>query len=243
MSIQKAAYAMSKAIDPFEEYLRKKKVELLERKYRDPAEGDTARPAGIPPDEDPELAARLRQEAEDFLQSGQSAGLQAFQNAQDIGEDEVLEIKDALDDVFEHDEPVPQTVDENDDAGDTFVSFFKQVQDEYEEKPVCDNVSCLPPDPGTQEIAAGTDIDVMMPADLRGAAVEVALDEPEEMVEHDASDDSRLDLEAILIDGAKKQDLAKRVDVLCRLVAKLCERFGLPESEIIEALIKGGLEF
>jgi len=236
---------MGKAIDPFEEYLRKKKVELLERKYREPEGGGGAapRPAGIPPDEDPELAARLREEAEDFLQSGQSAGLQAFQHAQDIGEEEVEEIKDALDDVFEQDAPVPQTVDESDDAGDTFVSFFKQVQEEYDEKPVCDNVSCLPPDPGTQEIAPGADIDVMMPADLRGAAVEVALgDEEEALAVRDASD-TRLDLEAILVDGAKKQDLEKRVDVLCRLVAKLCERFGMPESEIIEALIKGGLEF
>ncbi|MCK6460571.1 MAG: hypothetical protein L6Q95_11845 [Planctomycetes bacterium] len=237
---------MSKAIDPFEEYLRKKKVELLERKYRDPSADGSAsslRPVGIPPDEDPEVDARLREEAEDFLQSGQSAGVQAFQSAQDIGQDEVEEIKDALDDVFEQDAPVPQTVDENDDAGDTFVNFFKQVQEEYDEKPVCDNVACLPPEPGTQEIAAGTDIDVMMPADLRGAAVEVALDEePAEFPGHDASD-TRLDLEAILVDGAKRQDLAKRVDVLCRLVAKLCDRHGLPESEIIEALIKGGLEF
>jgi hypothetical protein len=235
---------MTKAIDPFEEYLRKKKVELLERKYRDPGdprEQKPERPGSIPPDEDPAVDARLREEAEDFLQSGQSAGLQAFQSARDISEDKVEDIKDALDDVFEQDAPVPQTVDENDDAGDTFVSFFKQVQEEYDEKPVCDNVACLPPDPGAQEVAPGTDLDVMMPADLRGAAVEVALDDGE-AGQAEASD-TRLDLEAILVDGAKKQDLAKRVDVLCRLVAKLCDRFGLPESEVIEALIKGGLEF
>jgi len=237
---------MGKAIDPFEEYLRKKKVELLERKYRDPAVDGSAvvpRPAGIPPDEDPEIDARLREEAEDFLQSGQSAGLEAFQNAQDIGEDEVEEIRDALDDVFQQDAPVPQTVDENDDAGDTFVSFFKQVQEEYDEEPVCDNVACLPPDPGTQEIDSGLDVDVMMPADLRGAAVEVALDDGSAAFDETGVSDRRLDLEAILVDGAKKQDLEKRVDVLCRLVAKLCEQLGLPESEIIEALIKGGLEF
>ncbi|MFI5403994.1 MAG: hypothetical protein ACHQ1G_13730 [Planctomycetota bacterium] len=236
---------MTKAIDPFEEYLRKKKVELLERKYRDPAEdGDPSadRPGSIPPDEDPEVDARLREEAEDFLQSGQSAGVQAFQSARNISDDKVEDIKDALDDVFEQDVPVPQSVNENDDAGDTFVSFFKQVQEQYDEKPVCDNVACLPPDPGTQEIAHGTDIDVMMPSDLRGAAVEVALDDDEGAVAGGSSD-TRLDLEAILVDGARKQDLAKRVDVLCRLVAKLCDRFGLPESEIIEALIKGGLEF
>jgi hypothetical protein len=237
---------MSKAIDPFEEYLRKKKVELLERKYREPSADGSAsslRPVGIPPDEDPEVDARLREEAEDFLQSGQSAGLQAFQHAQDIGEEEVEEIKDALDDVFEQDAPVPQTVDQNDDAGDTFVNFFKQVQEEYDEKPVCDDVACLPPDPGTQEIAPGTDIDVMMPSDLRGAAVEVAFDEEDPPLPVHEASDTRLDLEAILVDGAKRQDLAKRVDVLCRLVAKLCDRFGLPESEVIEALIKGGLEF
>ncbi len=237
---------MGKAIDPFEEYLRKKKVELLERKYRDPsAEGSASslRPVGIPPDEDPEVDARLREEAEDFLASGKSAGVQAFQSAQDIGQDEVEEIKDALDDVFERDAPVPQTVDENDDAGDTFVNFFKQVQEEYDEKPVCDNVACLPPEPGAQEIAPGTDIDVMMPADVRGAAVEIAFDEEDPALPAQSASDTRLDLEAILVEGAKRQDLAKRVDVLCRLVSKLCERFGLPESEIIEALIKGGLEF
>jgi len=237
---------MAKAIDPFEEYLRKKKVELLERKYRDPSASGSAsslRPVGIPPDEDPEVDARLREEAEDFLQSGQSAGMQAFQNAQDIGEDEVLEIKDALDDVFEQDVPVPQTVDQSDDAGDTFVNFFKQVQEEYDEKPVCDNVACLPPDPGTQEIAPGTDVDVMMPEELRGAAVEVAFDEDGAELPAHGSSDTRLDLEAILVEGAQRQDIGKRVDVLCRIVAKLCERYGLPESEIIEALIKGGLEF
>lgn len=236
---------MTKAIDPFEEYLRKKKVELLEKKYRDPADEaapSAERPGSIPPDEDPEIDARLREEAQDFLQSGQSAGLQAYQSAQGISEEKVEDIKDALDDVFEQDVPVPQSVNENDDAGDTFVSFFKQVQEQYDEKPVCDNVACLPPDPGTQEVAPGTDLDLMMPADLRGAAVEVALDD-EDAVAGAGASDTRLDLEAILVDGAKKQDLAKRVDVLCRLVAKLCERFGLPESEIIEALIKGGLEF
>ena len=236
---------MPKAIDPFEEYLRKKKVELLERKYRDPADGaapSAERPGSIPPDEDPDVDARLREEAVDFLQSGQSAGVHAFQSAQGISEEKVEDIKDALDDVFEQDVPVPQSVNENDDAGDTFVSFFKQVQEQYDEKPVCDNVSCLPPEPGTQEVASGTDLDLMMPADLRGAAVEVALDDEDASAGTGASD-TRLDLEAILVDGAKKQDLAKRVDVLCRLVAKLCDRMGLPESEVIEALIKGGLEF
>lgn len=240
---------MTKAIDPFEEYLRKKKVELLERKYRDPAEGGATaapsaeRPGGIPPDEDPEVDARLREEAVDFLQSGQSAGMEAFQQARGISDDKVEDIKDALDDVFEEDVPVPQTVDENDDAGDTFVSFFKQVQQEYDEPPVCDNVSCLPPDPGTAAPDPGMDLDVMMPAELRGAAVEVALDEGEPGLMDAEASDTRLDLEAILVDGARKQELGKRVDVLCRLVAKLCDRFGLPESEIIEALIKGGLEF
>jgi hypothetical protein len=31
--------------------------------------------------------------------------------------------------------------------------------------------------------------------------------------------------------------------VLCRLVGKLVERTELPESEIVEALIKSGVEF
>ena len=141
---------MGKAIDPFEEYLRKKKVELLEKKYRDPAadgaKPSSERPGSIPPDEDPEVDARLREEAVDFLQSGQSAGVQAFESASSISPEKVEDLKDALDDVFEQDVPVPQTVNENDDAGDTFVSFFKQVQEEYDEKPVCDNVACLPPD-------------------------------------------------------------------------------------------------
>jgi hypothetical protein len=235
---------MGKAIDPFEEYLRKKKVELLERKYRD-NEPDAApaapRPPGVPPDEDPEVAARLHEEMEDFLQSGQSAGAEAFQTAQGISDDKVDEIKDALEGVFEDDGPAPQTVDENDDAGDTFVSFFKQVQEEYDETPVCDDVSCLPPDDAP--FGGGNDADIVIPSDLQGASVEIAYEEEEEVAPaHDASD-RRLDLEAILVEGAKKQDLAKRFDVLCRLVVKLCERTGLPESDIIEACIKGGLEF
>ena len=35
----------------------------------------------------------------------------------------------------------------------------------------------------------------------------------------------------------------RRIEVLCRLVAKLVERTELPESEIVEALIKSGVEF
>jgi len=235
---------MTKAIDPFEEYLRKKKVELLERKYRDGDASQTPlpRPSGPPTDEDPDVEARLREEMDDFFQSGQSAGVQAFQQAQDIGEDKVEEIKDALDDVFENDVPAPQTVDENDDAGDTFVSFFKQVQEEYDETPVCDDVSCLPmedgspppPPPAKEEVA---------PAELRGAAVEIAFDDTEHEEALPEPGDRRLDLEEILVEGARKQDLEKRVDVLCRLLAKVVKRSGLPESEIIEALIKGGLDF
>jgi hypothetical protein len=231
---------MGKAIDPFEEYLRKKKVEKLERKYRDaPEEGKppaAARPPGVPPDEDPQIAAKLREEMEDFLQSGKSAAVQAFQNAQHISDDKVDEIKDALEGVFEDDAPAPQTVDRNDDAGDTFVSFFKQVQEEYDEREVCDDVSCLPPDDSPLGSTHEADL-------LRGASVEIAYDEDEGADAPPDASDRRLDLEAILVEGARKQDLAKRFDVLCRLVVKLCERTGLPESDIIEACIKGGLEF
>jgi hypothetical protein len=101
---------MTKAIDPFEEYLRKKKVELLEKKYRDPADEaapSAERPGGIPPDEDPEIDARLREEAKDFLQSGQSAAVQAYQSARDISEEKVEDIKDATSIGLTRESPAP----------------------------------------------------------------------------------------------------------------------------------------
>jgi hypothetical protein len=118
---------MSNANDPFEEYLRKKKVELLENKFktRTDDDGDYR-----PPTEDPEASARLEEEVADFMNTASTAGAQHFSEAgSGISDDKVGEIRDALDDVFEVDENAPST--ETQDAG--FVDFFKQVRTEYVE--------------------------------------------------------------------------------------------------------------
>ena len=63
---------MSKAIDPFEEFLRKKKVKMLEEKFR--RERAAEEDAAVDEEED----ARLREEMDDFFESGQNAGAELF---------------------------------------------------------------------------------------------------------------------------------------------------------------------
>ena len=59
-----------------------------------------------------------------------------------------------------------------------------------------------------------------------------------------ATADSRLNVAEILSAPIKdEKELGQRVDLLCRLMAKLVERLDIPESEIIEVLIKSGVEF
>ena len=70
---------MSKAADPFEEYLLKRKVEILEEKFRKQTETpdveDEEGKDGVPhAQEDPEVAARLKEEMEEFFDAGQSSG-------------------------------------------------------------------------------------------------------------------------------------------------------------------------
>ena len=56
------------------------------------------------------------------------------------------------------------------------------------------------------------------------------------------SAEGRLDLNDILTPPADDAELVQRVELLGRLVAKLVERMKLPENEIIEVLIKAGVE-
>ncbi len=86
---------MSRAIDPFEEFLRKKKVKMLEEKFR----RDRAAAEGAAEDEE-EGDARLQEEMDDFFESGQNAGAELFGKVKDLSHEKVDEIKDALEDVF-----------------------------------------------------------------------------------------------------------------------------------------------
>ena len=82
---------MSKAIDPFEEFLRKKKVKMLEEKFR----RDRAAEEEAAEGED-EGDTRLQEEMDDFFESGQTAGAELFSKAKDLSDEKVDEIKDAL---------------------------------------------------------------------------------------------------------------------------------------------------
>jgi len=55
--------------------------------------------------------------------------------------------------------------------------------------------------------------------------------------------DSRLSLNDILTPPQDDEELRQRVELLGRLVARLVERVKLPENEIIEVLIRSGIEF
>jgi len=282
---------MTRAIDPFEEFLRKKKVEMLEQRYRgDPprppagsggAAGGTGIGIGAPAtadeeealviaDDDPEAEARLRVEMDDFFLASQSAGAQLYTKVDTgISNDKVDEIRDALDDVFEEDAPAPQTEDNN----DTFVNFFRQVQERYEDEigpasaapaapadvrvratvppaapePKIDGRSAHAPTGSPLSAAAAATVAAADPApETAGGAMDALAElarEEAEVTRPRARSKSRLDLSEILAGPVSDADARQRIDLLCRIVAKLVERVGLPENEIIEVLIKSGVEF
>jgi hypothetical protein len=221
------------AIDPFEEFLRKKKVEKLEEKYRQ------ERGAAPEPDDeialvedDPNREEKLREEMDEFLKTGQAAGAEYFSKLKtNIGPDQVEEIKDALEEVFEEElVATPQTEGGPDD---TFVQFFQQVQDTFVRP------GEAPPAATPEEEVAGEIVEARVEA-----GPQVSTPGPEAAPEPRASDERRLDLAAILAaPAADTQQVAQRVDLLCRLVAKLVERLGIPEGEIVEVLIKSGVQF
>jgi hypothetical protein len=248
---------MSKAIDPFEEFLRKKKVKMLEEKFRrERAAEDEAAEGGEEED------ARLQEEIDDFFESGQTAGAELFSKVKDLSDDKVEEIKDALEDVFEKEEATPRTEEVPSDG--PFVHFFKKVQTDFDgEEPPAPAAqepppAPEPPPPPPKKRAA------KKPAKKRAAKPAVAEKKPAppppeaparesiavEISSHEALDEpgperaGRLNLVDMLLAGNDEPDeLTRRIEVLCRLVAKLVERNELPESEIVEALIKSGVEF
>lgn len=227
---------MTRAIDPFEEFLRKKKVEMLEQKYRHDgetgAEEEDAPPDDLVVDDDPEQEERIQEEMDEFFETGTSAGAEYFSKLEsNISEDKVEEIKDALEEVFEEeivDEPQTEEADEK------FVEFFKQVQTEFDAdgKPLQ-----AQPASTAEELAA----EVVQP-DTEPSVAEVA--SPGHAEEAEAPEVTRLNLGEILSTPvADEEQLRQRVDLLCRLVAKVVERLDIPENEIIEVLIKSGVEF
>ena len=127
---------MTRAVDPFEEFLRKKSVEDKANPKRGDAEaGQPAQPAlaeeWSPPDPhaDPEADQRVKEEMTEFFEEGADAGAELFVNATEIDEERVDEIKDALEDVFDTEQAEPEVVDESDD---TFIDFFKQVSTSFD---------------------------------------------------------------------------------------------------------------
>jgi hypothetical protein len=260
---------MTKAIDPFEEYLRKKKVEMMEQKLRDPSGEKPApkseEPVEVDPDEDPEASARLSEEMADFFESGQQAGAELFNQMQSIEEDKVEEIKDALDEVFEEDAPVPQT-EENEN---NFVEFFQQVETEFDAVPgdrprpvTAEQPPAEPPAPSlpkpkpqptppqsrpaapppVEQVNVTVDVeDLPRPGDLEVSPL--ALAESDDLDLASLREDGRLNLATILLNKESGADLEQQVEVLCRIVSRLVEKAQLPESEIIEALIKADVEF
>jgi len=257
---------MSKAIDPFEEFLRKKKVKMLEEKFRREREAEEGPAEG----EDEEEEARLREEMDDFFESGQTAGAELFSKVKDLSEEKVDEIKDALEDVFEKEAATPQT--EEVPADGPFVHFFKKVQTEFDDEPAAPPAAQEPPPPAAEKAApppakkpaakkraarkpaAKPAVKEKKPAPPPVAAPPVEAPSREsvavEISSHEPLDEpgpepaGRLTLVEMLLAGSNEaEELERRIEVLCRLVDKLVERTELPESEIVEALIKSGVEF
>ncbi len=224
---------MTKAVDPFEEYLRKKKVEQLEQLYRGGAVDVSAEETGDPEgeesviaQEDPEVSRRLKEEMEEFFDAGGSAGADYFSKVgTGISEDKVEEIRDAPEEVFQAPEPAPA----NEPVTEAFVDFFRSVETQYERS------GTLPPIPSEAS-------PVLVPP-TRFTPVP---QDPEPLAAAEATAPEKsgaLDLGELLGAPADAQQLPQRVNLLCRLVAKLVERARIPESEIIEVLIKSGVEF
>ena len=244
---------MTKANDPFEEYLRKKKVELLENKFR--AEGDAeAAPDATdedyrPADDDPEVEARLREEADDFFEAAGSAAATHFEGADSgLEEEQVEQIRDALEDVFEEEVDRPQAEEED----QNFVDFFRQVRSEYDPRAAAApleeqieataNEVAAPLEPLNPPPAAPTPPPLKPHPTEMGQSGEVSTEDLA-AVEAEASDEHRLDLNDILTPPADEAELVQRVELLGRLVARLVEHVKLSENEIVELLIKSGVEF
>jgi len=256
---------MSKAIDPFEEFLRKKKVKMLEEKFRRERAAEEEAAEG-----EEEGDTRLQEEMDDFFESGQTAGAELFSKAKDLSDEKVDEIKDALEDVFEKEVATPQT--EEVPADEPFVHFFKKVQTDFDDEPPASPAVQEPPPPAVEEPppppakkpaakkpaakkrATKPAVKEKKPAPPPVAATPVEAPSREsiavEISSHEPLDEpgperaGRLNLVDMLLAGNDESDeLGRRIEVLCRLVAKLVERTELPESEIVEALIKSGVEF
>jgi anti-sigma28 factor (negative regulator of flagellin synthesis) len=237
---------MTSANDPFEEYLRKKKVELLEKKFKTRTDED----GEYRPPEDPQASARLQEEVDDFMNTASSAGAQHFSEAGSdlVDDDKVEEIKDALDGMFDEERGTPST--EAEDAG--FVNFFKQVRTEYDaDDPRSQGQPPAVEEPDAMESAvadaaaaepavADSPVADPAPATLPPVSAEefvaVEVDDEDEQVE-------AFDIATVLAGLSGEDALEQRVAVLTRLVVKLVERAKLAESEIVEVLIKSGVEF
>ncbi|MFB3065470.1 MAG: hypothetical protein ACE10D_03050 [Planctomycetota bacterium] len=286
---------MSKAVDPFDEYLLKRKVEILEEKFRKQGEVPEVEDeeAVALAHEDPEVAARLKEEMEEFFDAGKAGAAEVFERTPvpEIDEDVVEELKEALDEVFDDDAAVPKV-----DRQDTFVEFFKQVQEDFsDEQPGADlpepDSSALPAGleeptledlPTEPESAASQEKPVVFKLDDQAAAGAATELDPEALPpmepaqtpapSEEPEDESRsleledtvqdigapveamalsaekphLDLSEILLplrENATEEEMRRHLELLCRLIAKLVERAALPESEIIEVLIKSRVEF
>lgn len=277
---------MTRAIDPFEDYLRKKKVEMLEEQYRgtdqpeQESEDELTQDHWTPPptkDDSPEREVKVEQEMNEFFSEGGSAGADLFERANVIDEDRVDEIQDALDEVFEAEKCEPEDASGVDD---TFVDFFKQVQTDFVPEPTVSREIVQPEDPGDFEDEPLTAEFPAPGEEASDGAVEVASEIAREVASdggtEDASEEegepdlpaflevsprlemasgqqseeptavateSRLELSEILAAPKPGEDLRQHVHLLSRLVVKLVERSNMPESEIIEVLIKSGVEF
>ena len=288
---------MTRAIDPFEDYLRRKKVEMLEEQYRgtdkqaQESQDETLQDDWTPPADadNAEREVQVEQEMNEFFSEGGTAGADLFERANVIDEDRVEEIQDALNDVFEAEKREPEAASGVDD---TFVDFFKQVQSDFEPDSTVSREIVQPPEshdepgdfedePLTAEFPvpgeeSATEADVAADAEAEAeeqgpdlpAFLEVSprLDGADQIgAEHSSSElgapefgttefgdaeqqvavatENRLELSKILAAPKEGEDLRQHVHLLSRLVVKLVERSSMPESEIIEVLIKSGAEF
>jgi hypothetical protein len=241
---------MPRANDPFEEFLRKKKVEMLEKQFRDEghprpdAEGEESFEDGWVPssagEDDPEREQKLEQEMNDFFEEGGRGGAELFEKAKEIDEERVEEIKDALDDVFEEPPPAPHDATAD---NETFVDFFKQVVTDFD----AEARETVQPEEGEPFEDEPLTADFPVPEEDAAEAPPLELESsapafPEVGAAHEEGS-SGLALADVLTPPQEGEDLRQRVDLLSRLLVKLVERSKLPESEIIEVLIKSGVEF
>ncbi|MFQ5845456.1 MAG: hypothetical protein ACE5JG_10775 [Planctomycetota bacterium] len=258
---RQGAGTMTKSIDPFEEYLRKRKIEILEKKYRrkgkkqDPPEEEPEAEETLA-DEDPEVAARVREEMQDFFETGSTAAADLVQRMEGeqpapVADDDIEEV---LDEVFVETKDKPQV-----DKQGTFVEFFRKVQKDFDPSELKSGelpaLTLEPEAPEMQPVPAGEE---EAPA-RRGVAKKTGRREAvheDETVEFHAEEVGAeedigpgtvaVDLAEVLLartTDADLEELRQHLDLLCRLVAKLVERSRLPENEIVEVLIKSGVEF